>query len=123
MDVTTPLATDSVILNVPTFREQRLGLGVEYIFDNTLDVALNIKNGTRYKLYAELVKQFDLDLLGNEGLDVKDGFMTILGLDFRHYQRLDKNQSLLCASLAQLLLVESKFYSESAVQTTGYSHP
>ena len=90
VDVTTPLATDSVILNVPTSREQRLGLGVEYVFDNTLDVALNIKNGTRYKLYAELVKQFDVDLVGSEGLDVKDGFMTILGLDFRHYQRLDK---------------------------------
>ncbi|MEL6720023.1 MAG: hypothetical protein AAFP82_15025, partial [Bacteroidota bacterium] len=94
VDVTTTLATDRQVLNLKPNREQRIGLGLEYVFDNTLDVALNIKNGTRYKVYAEAVKRFDLSLTGNSDLQFSEGFMTILGLDFRHYQRLDKKSIL-----------------------------
>ncbi|MEN0050976.1 MAG: hypothetical protein AAF806_28180, partial [Bacteroidota bacterium] len=93
-DVTTTLATDRQVLNLKPNREQRIGVGLEYVFDNTLDVAINIKNGTRYKVYAESVKRFDLSLKGNSDLQFNEGFMTILGLDFRHYQRLDKKSIL-----------------------------
>ncbi len=89
-DGTIPLASDSTILNAPVSREQRLGIGLEYVFDNTLDVSLNIKNGTRYKVYAEVVKAFQLQVLDGAGFNFNKGVMTILGFDFRHYQRLDK---------------------------------
>ncbi|MEM1327250.1 MAG: hypothetical protein AAGI23_14910 [Bacteroidota bacterium] len=90
VDVISDLVTQRQSLNTPPDYEQRIGAGLEYVFDNTLDVALNIKNGTRYKVYAETVKRFDLALNGESSLDFRDGFMTILGFDFRHYQRLDK---------------------------------
>ena len=85
------LSTELAPLNTPTVNQQRVGLRLEYVFDNTLDVALNIKNGTRYKVYAEAYKGIQLDFLDNVTADFKGGFMTVLGLDARHYQRLDKH--------------------------------
>ncbi len=90
-DRTTQLATDLATLEDATVSEERVGLRLEYVFDNTLDVALNIKNGTRYKVFAEVVKRFDIQLEGGASLDFNRGFMTILGLDARHYERLLKH--------------------------------
>lgn len=85
------LATDRATLEEATIRDQRIGVKLEYVFDNTLDVALNIKNGTRYKIFAEVVKKFSLNFTDKLTFEANKGFMTILGLDARHYQRLDKN--------------------------------
>lgn len=89
-DRTMLLATDVQSLNAPVIREQRAGIKLEYVFDNTLDVSLNIKNGSRYKVYAEVVKKFSLDVTEGFQLDLAEGFMTVLGFDARHYQRLDR---------------------------------
>ncbi|PHN07255.1 hypothetical protein [Flavilitoribacter nigricans] len=89
-DRTMLLATDVQSLNAPVIREQRAGIKLEYVFDNTLDVSLNIKNGTRYKVFAEVVKKFSLDVTEGFKLDLAEGFMTVLGFDARHYQRLDR---------------------------------
>lgn len=98
-DRTTKLATELSSLRQPTLSEQRAGIKLEYVFDNTLDVALNLKNGTRYKVYAEMVKRFDLSLEDNISLNLNNGYMGILGLDARHYQRILKH-SVLAARLA-----------------------
>ena len=90
-DRVTQLATERPALETPTNNEQRIGVKFEYVFDNTLDIALNIKNGTRYKVFAEVVKRFDLELFDGFNLSFNEGFMTILGFDARHYQRLDKH--------------------------------
>ncbi len=90
-DRITQLATESTTLETETESVERVGLRLEYVFDNTLDVALNIKNGTRYKVYAEAVKRFDLSLSDGINLSFNEGFMTILGVDARHYQRLLKH--------------------------------
>jgi hypothetical protein len=89
-DKTTWLATDASTLETPDMRAQRIGVRGEFVFDNTLDVALNTKNGTRYKVFAELVKGLQIDLGENPQLKANDGFMTVLGFDFRHYQRVLK---------------------------------
>ncbi len=78
------------VLGDPTRTEQRLGLKVEYVFDNTYDVALNIKNGSRYKIFAEVVKKFDLSVRDGVNLDFARGAMGIIGFDARHYQRIGK---------------------------------
>ncbi len=88
------LATDQNALNTPTFNQQRLGIKLEYVFDNTLDIAINIKNGTRYKVYAEVLKKFQVDFIDNFEFNLADGFMTVIGFDARHYQRLDKHSIL-----------------------------
>lgn len=93
-DRTMLLATDLQSLNAPVIREQRAGIKLEYVFDNTLDVSLNIKNGSRYKVFAEVVKKFSLDVTEGFRLDLAEGFMTVLGFDARHYQRLDRRSIL-----------------------------
>ncbi len=85
------LSTDILSLNTASVNQQRAGIRLEYVFDNTLDVSINIKNGTRYKVFAELVRRFSLDFEDQFEFDAGNGFLTVLGLDARHYQRLDKH--------------------------------
>ena len=93
-DRVSQLATDAISLNTPSDNQQRAGLRLEYVFDNTLDVSINIKNGTRYKVFAEIVKRFSLDFNEEVEFDVRNGFLNVIGLDARHYQRLDKHSIL-----------------------------
>ncbi len=92
-------ATDSIKLKVPTLRTQRIGLRAEYVFDNSYDVAVNIKNGTRAKLSVEVLKRLQVQLVDKAQFKFKEGFMTTISLDARHYQRLDK-RSILAFRLA-----------------------
>ena len=86
------LATDLPSLEGPSDDQQRVGLKVEYIFDNTLEFDINYRQGTRYKFFVEFVKRFDLNLFEeNMPATFNDGFMTVLGVDARHYQRLDRH--------------------------------
>ncbi|MEY3050340.1 MAG: hypothetical protein RLY31_125 [Bacteroidota bacterium] len=98
-DRSTWLASNPAALETPDIRSQRLGTRLEYVFDNTLDVSLNIKNGTRYKIFAELVKRFEVDLTGDVQVRAGEGFMTVFGADARHYQRVLRH-SVLATRLA-----------------------
>jgi Tol biopolymer transport system component len=98
-DQTVRLASDFNTLLAPTERVQRAGIKLEYVFDNTLDIALNLRHGTRYKIYAEVMKSFAFDLGNNASFSLNEGFLGIIGLDARHYQRLDKH-SILALRLA-----------------------
>ena len=89
-----PLLFDETTLDENIDREQRLGLRLEYVFDNTLDYSLNIKHGTRAKFYAEVTKRFDIDLAGEASLDFQSGLLTLLGFDARHYERVFKHSVL-----------------------------
>ena len=93
-DNTVALATSQSSLREPTIQEQRIFLRAEYVFDNTLDKALNIKHGTRYKFYAELMKGFNIDLVDQFQFNFNNGFTTVLGVDARHYQRFLKHSVL-----------------------------
>jgi len=90
-DNTTSLATDEVTLNARNDNEQRVSLRAEYVFDNTLEHAPNILNGTRYKFYTEIQKGFDIETQGGLQLEAKPGTMALIGVDARHYQRLAKH--------------------------------
>jgi len=93
-DKTTRLATDEVSLNALNDNEQRVSIRGEYVFDNTLEHAVNILNGTRYKFYAEIQKGFDVETQGGLQLKARPGTMALLGVDARHYQRLAKHSVL-----------------------------
>lgn len=90
------LANNFLTLDQTPLQEQRIGAKAEYVFDNTFDVKMNIKNGTRYKIYSEVQKRFSVSLDNEEGLvtDFQDGWLGIVGVDARHYQRLDKHSIL-----------------------------
>ena len=113
-DRLTQLATDFSSFDTPTTNRQRIGIKLEYVFDNTLDVALNIKNGTRYKVYAEFMKSFDLSLTDGFSLDLREGAMGVIGLDARHYQRVLKH-----SVFAMRLAAATTFGSERILYYLG----
>jgi hypothetical protein len=90
-DRLTQLATDANTLEIPALREQRIGAKIEYVFDNTLDIDMNLKNGTRYKVWVDFVKRFNADFDDKFSFEFKEGFMGVLGFDARHYERVLKH--------------------------------
>ena len=85
-------ATDTITLRVPNFYQNYLFSKVEYVFDNTIDVALNILNGSRYKFYVEVHKPFEGTINDREfSFKFKNtGVLGIAGADIRHYQRVHR---------------------------------
>ncbi len=57
------------------------GLKFEFIFDDTRDIGLNIKNGVRFKIFGESYVEL------NEGLKE----INIIGADFRTYTKVHRN--------------------------------
>lgn len=79
------LSSEKNSFESPVSHEKRLGLKLEYVYDNTYDKALNIKIGTRYKFYTEVINSFDLQVIDGFKLTPSKGFTTIVGFDARHY--------------------------------------
>ncbi|WP_235298682.1 BamA/TamA family outer membrane protein [Portibacter marinus] len=79
------LVNERASLDVPNITGQRLGLKLEYIYDNSYDVELNIKRGMRYKFYLEGVNSMNVSLTPPVEFNLSKAFMTILGADVRHY--------------------------------------
>lgn len=50
----------------------------------------NILNGLRYKVWFEMHKQFEVNT--SQGLKVSlfDGYLGVIGFDFRHYQKVHR---------------------------------
>lgn len=88
------LSSDPYTLEKPDRAEQRASFRLAAVFDNTVDIDLNLKTGTRAKLYTDVVKKFDFNTQPNVSLKFNKGFMTILGIDARHYQMLDRRSQI-----------------------------
>ena len=79
------LSSDSFSASSPVENEKRLGLRTEYIYDNTIDIDLNVKHGTRYKFYVELLNRFNIDFADGFEFDLSKGYTGVIGVDARHY--------------------------------------
>ena len=79
------LHRDNATRDVPFLDEKRASVKLEYIFDNTLDIDLNLLNGTRYKFYLEAINRFDIEVGNDFRFDLSRGFTTVVGFDARHY--------------------------------------
>jgi len=84
------LANDTFSLNLPNYKEDWLSLKLEYVHDNTFNVMTNILNGMRYKVWFEIHKQFEVNADQGLKVSINDGYMGILGFDFRHYQKIHR---------------------------------
>ena len=94
------LPTELAALQSRPDNQQRIGARLEYVFDNTLPLATNMRIGTRYKVYSDFYKSFDISFSENgPNSGFQPGFLGIFGFDARHYQRLDK-RSILALRLA-----------------------
>ncbi|WP_223151421.1 hypothetical protein [Chitinophaga varians] len=68
---------------------------LEYVYDNTINPAINIWNGTRYKVYGELNSQLTnggLNEIFNPNAPATGGRFTYnMGVDVRHYEKIYRN--------------------------------
>ena len=78
-------SVDDASFNAPIVNEKRLGLKLEYVFDNTIDFSNNIKHGSRYKFYVEGFNLFNFEFADGINLSLSNGFTGIVGFDARHY--------------------------------------
>ncbi|MCC7246773.1 MAG: hypothetical protein IT269_13900 [Saprospiraceae bacterium] len=108
------LSSDQNTLETPDYREQRVSLRLSAVFDNTVDVDLNLKTGSRAKIYTEIAKRFDLNIRPDLSLKFNKGFMTIIGMDARHYQMLDRR-----SQVAFRLAGATSFGSEKMLYILG----
>lgn len=90
-DKTMTLTSDQATLETPDYNEQRLALRIGAVYDNTVEKDINIRYGSRARLYVEAVKRFEMKVQPDFSLKFNSGFMTVLNLDARHYQRLDRH--------------------------------
>ena len=63
--------------------QQRIGTRLEYVFDNALDISLNIKNGWQVKVYFEISKRFELN--PKHKSKFYPGALMIAGFDARFH--------------------------------------
>ncbi|MFK8057297.1 MAG: hypothetical protein AB8F78_14330 [Saprospiraceae bacterium] len=122
-DRLTPLLIDDSTIDINTDREQRMGLRLEYVFDNTLDYSLNIKHGSRAKFYGEVAKRFDVELAGEASFNFNEGLLTLIGFDMRHYERVFKHSVFAIRAAAATTLGAEKilFYLGSSEGAIGSS--
>lgn len=80
-DLETFLATDSRRLIREGNFNHVAGAKVEFVQDNTKELALNTLRGTRWKVYVE----------GYKFLNTSSDYMGVIGLDYRTYLQIHKN--------------------------------
>ena len=87
---------DNFSLNLPRTSNNWLFTRAEYVFDNCMEVMTNIRYGTRFKVFAEVHKEFPtknkvlFDRVDFPVVQFNDNFMTVFGFDLRHYQKVYK---------------------------------
>ena len=67
------LSTEPATLEVENENHYLAGIKLDYVFDNTRTIGLNILNGTRFKVWGEFYREAD---------KAKTDFF-VFGLDFR----------------------------------------
>ncbi len=85
------LSADIFSLNLPNEKEDWVSARVEYVFDNSLPLAINLPVGARWKVWAEMHKGFEVNVTDRVNLSFNEGFLGVVGFDARHYTRVHRN--------------------------------
>ena len=80
-------------LSVPIYDENRLGIRLEYVYDNSVILGLNARKGSRMRIYGDYFQGIPFST-GDRLGQVANTPTFALGLDARHYISLD-NKSIL----------------------------
>jgi len=88
------LSKDDLSHSLPNYPESWLFGKLEYVHDHTVPVGLNLLNGLRFKIFAEIHKE--VLFKKNESVNIKlpdfnDAYFGVVGVDFRYYQKVVKN--------------------------------
>lgn len=84
-DKVIPLSTSRVALETDIFNEYWASSKVEYVFDNTREIATNIRYGTKFKIFAEHYRMVYSEQESSPSSD-----LSVVGFDFRHYQKIHR---------------------------------
>ncbi len=90
------LANDRFTLELPNYNENWIFARIEYVEDHTIQVAQNIYNGVRFKVWGEIHKQFTIEpdtIFNNIKLKLPnfdDSYFGVVAADFRYYQKIHK---------------------------------
>lgn len=80
-----PLSTDRFNTEIDILSEYWATAKMAYVYDNTRNVALNIKYGSRFKIFAEHYEMVYRDNGNNTPSN-----LSVVGFDARHYQKIHK---------------------------------
>jgi hypothetical protein len=108
------LISDFPTLQTPTFNEQRAALRLSAVYDNTVNIDLNRRTGTRAKCWVEVVKKFAANVDPSPRVQFNRGVMTVLAWDARHYEPLGRH-----AILALRTAGATSFGSEKMLYLLG----
>lgn len=88
------LSSDAITLATPDRAEQRASVRLSAVFDNSVDVDINLKTGSRAKVYVDVIKGFAFNTEPNWSLKLNNGIMSVIGIDARHYQMIDRKSQI-----------------------------
>jgi hypothetical protein len=114
LDKVSILAEELNSLQVPTYYENRLGFRLEYVFDNSLELRLNARKGTKFKAYVDLYKPFSVQTEDEFKVGFEGGLTAAIGFDARHYLTFD-NKTIFAFRLA----AASSFGQEKILYSLG----
>ncbi len=77
--------TDLVSLDSTGSHVQSLGMRLEFVFDDVLDLGINLKQGSQVKIFFETMKRFRLEKKENWNFRADNGLLHIAGFDARHH--------------------------------------
>jgi len=80
-DHTVTSSTEPLTLIQENENHYLAGLMLEYVYDATRPLGLNIQNGTKFKIWGEAYRE----------INVSESDFFVVGLDFRHYQKIHRN--------------------------------
>lgn len=89
-------STERFTLELPNYNSNWLFAKLEFVHDQTIKVATNLHNGFRFKLWAEIHKQFTIeDQTIANSIDVPlpsfdNRYFAVFGGDFRYYQKIHR---------------------------------
>jgi hypothetical protein len=87
---------------------------LEYVFDNTLELRLNARKGTKFKGYLDLYKPFSVQTEDEFKVGFEGGLTAAIGFDARHYLTFDDK-----TIFAVRLAAASSFGQEKILYSLG----
>lgn len=103
------VSLDSAGRNIPL-----IGTRLEYVFDNSLDLSLNLKQGTQFKIFFETAKRF-LKSDEQSGKFVPfNGLLMVLGFDARYHVPILKH-----STFSNRIFFNSSFGKDQILSNVG----
>ncbi|MCH8904640.1 MAG: hypothetical protein IIA45_12080 [Bacteroidetes bacterium] len=84
------LASDTFSMNLSRYTENWISSKIEFVYDNTIPLALNLLDGTRLNIFFEAQKQVDTLSANPIGARPKQSHFFIIGGDIRHYLKIHR---------------------------------